>query len=519
MSIERINRLARIPRFYERYEIISELGGGDNGVVYLIKEILTGDQFALKVVSPFSTRDESEARVLIEREAKAALEVSHPNTVRVIESSATINGQEICPYFIMEYFPEGDLAKLISRQKKEINNFIAIEQILNWMIQLSDGLAAINEKIIHRDIKPANVFIKDTILRIGDFGMAKYVEEKTRLLTFKGLGTYAYMAPESWNIGKVSPATDIYSLGVLFFELAALQLPYDDYDISSLKEKHLYASVPSVRSINPSIPMLIDGIVQKMMAKNPSSRFQNASEVSAAIKAIAHKSDDSRLSLPSSLPPFIKIIEEDTHRRLIERLEFDKKLDEKLTKIIKINKIREVQQGELFRIIQRSINFINDGLKQIGLEGLAFYGKPLNYHGLSEAKRELLLPGTEITFCYADCAASLTITTWPIRRTEYAERAFEQNLIAFGIWRLLDRNPQKRRSFPIMLEADFINDTGKWVFTPNFETELLKLDHDKEAELIIHFLLALEDKKLGLQWHNLDESVMNEWFTMLASRQ
>lgn len=165
------------------------------------------------------------------------------------------------------------------------------------MRQILEGLKVLHTKTIHRDLKPENVLLAGDTLKIGDFGLAKFVDEATRTLTFKGSGTPQYMAPEVWTGQHVSPATDLYALGVLFFEAVTGQPPFAAPDTQRLRDMHLYTPVPRPKTLNPTLPDTLDGLIKKLLAKSTRDRYQSADEVLVALEVVPKDADSTIVGL------------------------------------------------------------------------------------------------------------------------------------------------------------------------------------------------------------------------------
>ena len=155
----------------------------------------------------------------------------------------------------------------------------------------------LHSKTIHRDLKPENVLVAGDKLKIGDFGLAKFVDEATRTLTFKGSGTPRYMAPEVWTGQHAVAATDLYALGVMFFEATTGRPPFDAPDSRALRDMHLYTPVPRPKSLNAEVPDLLDGAIKKLLAKSIRDRYQSADEVLKALQAIPRPADSTIVGL------------------------------------------------------------------------------------------------------------------------------------------------------------------------------------------------------------------------------
>jgi hypothetical protein len=165
-----------------------------------------------------------------------------------------------------------------------VANSIDVGTVVQDFRQILAGLAVLHTRIVHRDLKPENVLVAGGKLKVGDFGLAKFVDEATRTLTFKGAGTPRYMAPEVWFGQHATTATDLYAIGVMLFEALARRAPFSASDTNALREMHCYTPAPRVRSFNANVPDMLDGIIKKLLAKDPHARYQTAQEVLDALE-------------------------------------------------------------------------------------------------------------------------------------------------------------------------------------------------------------------------------------------
>lgn len=256
----------------KRYEIKDELGRGGFGIVYLVEDS-RGNDYALK----FIPQGANDSQVQFEAEIKATLGLNSPNIIKIFDYGGCNLNATSGFFVISEYSRNGNYKSLISKTDTSIEEKISdIKQILK-------GLEVLHSKTVHRDIKPENILLFEDTLKITDFGLSKYINEATRTLTFKGSGTPAYMAPEIWENEHATEATDLYSLGIMLFESLTGQLPFYSEDIYEVREKHLYSASPRAKSINKEIPEHVDGIIKKLLLKEPEKRFQSAREVLEAL--------------------------------------------------------------------------------------------------------------------------------------------------------------------------------------------------------------------------------------------
>lgn len=272
-----------------QYEVKRFIGNGMNGEVY---EVLDHSDTSIKAVKV------SADALMLEREAEGAKKIIHPNVARYFEYRGSVIDGSTIYYIIMEYLPDGNLRRRINEQREK-GELFGLELLLGWMSQLASGLSAINEVLIHRDLKPENIlFLKDT-LKISDFGLSKPVEEATRLITYKGEGTYPYMAPETWELSHQSLQTDIYSLGIMFYELVTLQRPFEAQNWLAWSQQHRFAVPQHPIEKNPQIGYVIDGMIRRMMEKEPSRRYHSAKEV---LQVIEQYSVSTTAKRPTRIP-------------------------------------------------------------------------------------------------------------------------------------------------------------------------------------------------------------------------
>lgn len=272
-----------------QYEVKRFIDNGMNGEVY---EILDHSDMSIKAAKV------SANSLMLEREAEAAKRIIHPNVARYFEYREAVVDDSEVHYIVMEYLPDGDLRRRLSQQQEK-GELFGLELLLGWMLQLASGLRAINEVIVHRDIKPENILFLKDILKISDFGLSKYVEDTTRVETYKGEGTYPYMAPETWQLSHQSFQTDIYSLGIMFYELVTLQRPFEAQNWLAWSQEHRFTVLPHAIEKNSQIGYVLDGMIQRMMEKEPSGRYQSAEEILQVIEQCSVSTTEKR---PTTIP-------------------------------------------------------------------------------------------------------------------------------------------------------------------------------------------------------------------------
>ena len=263
------------------------------GVVYKAEDTKLKRTVALKFLPPAFSLDE-EAKQRFINEAQAASSFDHPNICTIHEISETDDGQ----LFIAMAYYQGETLK-----KKIEKGPIKIEDAIDIVSQVAEGLRRAHKKgIVHRDIKPANIFItNDGIATILDFGLAKLSNRSMMTQLGTTLGTVAYMSPEQARGEKVDHRSDIWSLGVVLYEMISGQLPFKgDYEQAVIYSIQNEEPEP-LTALRTGVPIALDGIIAKALCKDPSTRYQHVDELPADLKALDSNSINiSRTTLRSS---------------------------------------------------------------------------------------------------------------------------------------------------------------------------------------------------------------------------
>lgn len=262
-----------------RYEVISELGQGAMGVVYKARDPLIDREVAIKTINlglAVEEREEYEARFY--QEAKAAGRLGHPNIVTIYDVGRTGN----IAYIAMEYLHGRELRDALNENKT-----LPVSQVLDISIQVAQGLAYAHEHgIVHRDVKPSNVMIvRDGHVKITDFGIARMASAAVRTQTGMVLGSPKYMSPEQ-VLGKLTDQrSDIFSLGVMLYEMLAGQVPFIGENINAIMYQTLNAIPAPLGNVNPAVPEMLNYIVAKALAKDLDARYQQAGEMANDLRA------------------------------------------------------------------------------------------------------------------------------------------------------------------------------------------------------------------------------------------
>lgn len=258
-------------RIAERFEIVRPLREGCQGAIYLVRHIDFPERLiAMKILLLNEDEDFDVTAARFRNEVMAAYSVTHPNVVRIFDYIR--EGQLLA--FTMEYVIGGDLADLLAYDEP-----LKIYQIVHILEQVCSGLHAIHEaNIIHRDIKPENILItKDGQVKISDFGTARVGSTISR----KGgiTGTVAYLSPEYVKDGILDFRSDLYSLGIVAFEMVAGETPFHGENLLEMMSHRLQKKAPSVLETNKDCPELLAKIVERLLELDPANRYQTASQV------------------------------------------------------------------------------------------------------------------------------------------------------------------------------------------------------------------------------------------------
>lgn len=266
----------------DRYEIIKTIGEGGMANVYLAYDIILERKVAVKVLRGDLATDEKFVR-RFQREALSASSLSHPNIVEVYDVGEDTGNY----YIVMEYIEGKHLKQLLKRR-----GTLTLREVIDIMLQITDGIGAAHESyIIHRDIKPQNIMIlQNGLVKITDFGIAMALNGTQLTQTNSVMGSVHYLPPEQASGKGSTIQSDVYSMGILMYELLSGTLPYKGDNAVEIALKHLKEPLPSLREINPDIPQSIVNIILKSAAKNPKNRYIDAREMHEDLKTCLNES-------------------------------------------------------------------------------------------------------------------------------------------------------------------------------------------------------------------------------------
>jgi len=255
----------------ERYEIVKSIGEGGMANVYMAKDTILDRKVAIKVLRGDLSHDEKFIR-RFQREALSVSNLSHPNIVEVYD----VGEEEGQHYIVMEYIEGKTLKQLLQKRGS-----LTLTEVIDIMNQLTDGLTHAHDAyIIHRDIKPQNIMIQDDgLIKITDFGIAMALNATQLTQTNSVMGSVHYLPPEQANGKSSTIKSDIYSLGILMYELLTGSVPFKGDNAVEIALKHMKERIPSIRRQNPTIPQSVENIVLKAVAKNPKNRYDSIKDM------------------------------------------------------------------------------------------------------------------------------------------------------------------------------------------------------------------------------------------------
>jgi eukaryotic-like serine/threonine-protein kinase len=269
-----------------RYKILKRIGSGGMGSVYRAEHTGIGQQVAIKFLSPALSGNGDVVR-RFHNEAKSYARVSHPNAVMIHDFGQTDDGQL---YISMEFVDGVDLKKVI-----ETHGRLAVDQVIDIGLQLCEVLSKAHETgVFHRDLKPENIMVSQGMRRqhvkVLDFGIARLVGDEQTVATVAGsiCGTPRYMSPEQARGRPIDHRTDIYSLGLILFEMATGKHPFPNTSIPEMLRLQVHEPVPHLSEFSPELglPQRLDEVIQRAISKDPANRFQTVKEMADALAGV-----------------------------------------------------------------------------------------------------------------------------------------------------------------------------------------------------------------------------------------
>ena len=268
-----------------RYQIVRKIGSGGMGAVYLARQVNVGNQVAIKFL-PAHLAEDADLRQRFEREAKLTLQVTHPGAAQLLDTGRDEEGHL---FLVFEFVEGDDLSTLLDRE-----GALAYDEAFAVTLKVAEALASAHRKgVVHRDIKPENIRVRRDLaglhVKVLDFGIARLTDDAATRLTVEGgiAGTPRYMAPEQISGGTIDARTDLYALGLVFFEMLTGRKAFHGKTPSQLMWAQMNEPVPPLRSVQPLRDhRALDAIIAKACAKLPGERFASMGEMIRALQAV-----------------------------------------------------------------------------------------------------------------------------------------------------------------------------------------------------------------------------------------
>lgn len=306
----------------DRYQIIKSIGEGGMANVYLAYDTILDRNVAVKVLRGDLANDEKFVR-RFQREALSASSLSNPNIVEVYDVGED-NGEY---YIVMEYIEGKHLKALLKKRGK-----LTVPEVIDIALQITNGLSVAHDSyIIHRDIKPQNILILENgLIKITDFGIAVAMNATQLTQTNSVMGSVHYLPPEQASGKGATLQSDIYSIGILMYELLTGKLPFRGDNAVEIALKHLKEPMPSIRDELPDIPQSVENIILRATAKNPKNRYSDAREMHEDLKTCLDESRANELKITFKYP----------------ENDYDDTKLMKTVKPVKETKPKEIKEGE-----------------------------------------------------------------------------------------------------------------------------------------------------------------------------
>lgn len=354
---------------HREYRLGEMIGKGGFGYVFKLTRLEDNQIFAAKTMFP-AFSDETNSMSFI-NEIQSAQAIEGEGIVKYVYTHTGDTYPEFPPYIIMEYADGGTLREILDERKRK-NELFENNQIIKIFKELASGMKTINNYIVHRDIKPENILICNNQMKITDFGLAKLAIESTRSVTFKGAGTPLYMSPEAWDYSKNTIQMDMYSMGLVFYEIATLTYAYDDMPKSyeEAKEMHMFRTIKKPSLVNGKLTPSIDSIICRMTEKRATKRFTNWDELINALEVQENREN-------SFLDKIVDNAVASKNADNIMRTEVEneeKRKEKKQEDFIKF--VRNLFETEILSLINRYVDGVNQNYA--GKDKMYIQYKPAN---------------------------------------------------------------------------------------------------------------------------------------------
>ncbi len=296
-----------------RYELIERIGSGGMSVVYKAKDRSLGRIVAVKMMHESFTNDKGFLK-RFQQEAHSAANLAHPNIVTVHDI-----GQDEYKHFIVMEFVEGQTLKEIIRSYN--GEPMPISRALDLIIQVCNGIGyAHRANLVHCDVKPQNIIVTvDERVKVADFGIARAISTATQVQQVSQVwGTPQYFSPEQAAGDAPTPASDVYAIGIILFEMLTGRLPFAAESHTAMALKHLHTPPPLVTEFNPAIPSQLAQIINKLLAKEPAGRYRTAGQLGRILTTYRQRSQEETgpiyapLSGTTQQAPMVPVAEQKT---------------------------------------------------------------------------------------------------------------------------------------------------------------------------------------------------------------
>ncbi|MCQ3931917.1 MAG: hypothetical protein DPW16_15810 [Chloroflexi bacterium] len=267
-----------------RFEVLDVIGQGGMGTVYRGRDTQTGETVAIKSLRPDIVKDDPKLLERFTREGEALRQLNHPSIVKMLASIEEDNHH----YIVMEYVGGKSLKDLLAESGP-----MPIDRVLHITLDLADALTRAHRlKIIHRDLKPANVLLADDgTPRLADFGVARLADKQGHTQTGEVLGTYAYLSPEACHGEKLDARTDIWSMGVMLFEMLTGKRPFEEDQLGATLVAIMTKPAPDLAKLRPDAPAGLVHLINQMLVKDPTQRIGSVRLVGAELESIIDNID------------------------------------------------------------------------------------------------------------------------------------------------------------------------------------------------------------------------------------
>ncbi len=267
----------------QRYELVAQQGSGGMSVIYKALDRMLGRMVAIKILRPNLTKDPAFLDKF-QQEARSVAMMSHPNIVTVHD----VGSDGATHYIVMEMIEGNDLKKLIKAR-----GGLPFDKALEYGIQICAGLGfAHRSQLVHADVKPQNILInREGVLKVTDFGIAQaFTDTMTQTRSDVVWGSPHYFAPEQARGESPTPASDVYSIGIVLFEMFSGRLPFVGSSQRELALAHIQGDIPKIKDFNADLPEDLSNVIAKVMSKRPNDRYKHADQLGHILQEIRERS-------------------------------------------------------------------------------------------------------------------------------------------------------------------------------------------------------------------------------------